>query len=80
MKNLLEEIDTSIFSECSEKLLSVIPRLNKLTEPELLVLMIYAETGSLYKTGKLLKVSDSVVREYLVDLRHKLGVKYEYIR
>lgn len=65
--------DNSVFREDTELMHAVKNIIfNQLTETERRILIIYAETKSMYKTGRLLKCSASTVYKNISLIRQKI--------
>ena len=74
INELLEEydLDFSLFTDLDDRLLDIAEEWKELTLPERLVMILYAEFGSLRKVGSLLGVSHSTVNNYINEIREKL--------
>lgn len=62
-------LDESLFSDLDERLYDL---KNKITEPEWIVLILYAELNSYREVGKILNISHSSVRKFIRKIRKKL--------
>lgn len=71
---LLEDykLDLSLFTDLDDRLLDIAEKWEKLSLPERIVMVLYAEFGSLRKVGSLLNVSHSTVNNYINEIRDKL--------
>lgn len=68
--------DTSIFSEESQLIRVVKDAIETLTQPEKIILLLYAEIGSLRKLAQKLDVSHSAVIKEMKKIKGKI---YKYI-
>lgn len=66
------ELDFSLFTEISDKLLNIEEKWKQLKETDKIVLILYAEYGSLRKVASLLGFSHSTIAKYLQEIRSKL--------
>lgn len=66
------ELDFSLFTDIDDRLLEIADKWEKLGLPNKIVLILYAEYGSLRKVGSLLGVSHSTVSKYLDEIRSQL--------
>lgn len=66
------ELDVSLFTDLDERLLEIADKWERLSLPEKIVMVLYAEYGSLRKVGALLNVSHSTINNYINEIREKL--------
>ena len=71
---LLEEydLDFGLFTDIDDRLLEIADKWENLTHPEKLLLILYAEFGSLRKVASLFGTSHSTIDKYLKEIRSKL--------
>lgn len=74
LDELLEEyqLDFSLFSNLDDRLLDMADKWDKLKDTDKIVLILYAEYGSLRKVGSLLGFSHSTIDKYIKEIRSKL--------
>ena len=74
LDELLEEyqLDFSLFSDLDDRLLDIADKWEKLKDTDKIVLILYAEYGSLRKVGSLLGFSHSTIDKYIKEIRSKL--------
>lgn len=74
LDELLEEyqLDFSLFSDLDDRLLDISDKWEKLKDTDKIVLILYAEYGSLRKVGSLLGFSHSTIDKYIKEIRSKL--------
>lgn len=74
LDELLEEykLDVSLFTNLDDRLLKIADKWLKLSATERIVMILYAEYGSLRKVGALLGFSHSTIDKYLKEIRSKL--------
>lgn len=75
IKDLYKEYekDTSIFSEEPQKIRVIKDAIETLTQPEKIVLLLYAEIGSLRKLAQRLDVSHSAIVKEMKKIRGKIN-------
>lgn len=67
------EKDTSIWSEESQKIRVIKDAIETLTQPEKIILLMYAEIGSLRKLAIQLDVTHSAVIKEIKKIRNKIN-------
>lgn len=65
-------LDFSLFTDLDDRLLNIEDKWKHLKETDQIILMLYAEYGSLRKVASLLGFSHSTVAKYLQEIRSKL--------
>lgn len=66
------QLDFSEFSDLDDKLLEIEDKWERLKETDRIIMILYAEYGSLRKVASLLGFSHSTVAKYLSEIRSKL--------
>lgn len=69
--------DYSIWREYDDNMLLIKEAMNKLSDADRIIFVLYAEYGSLRKVGKLLGVSHSIIYKNITRIKREL---YDYIR
>lgn len=65
-------LDFSLFTDLDDRLLNIEDKWKHLKETDQIIIMLYAEYGSLRKVASLLGFSHSTVAKYLQEIRSKL--------
>lgn len=66
------DLDFSLFSDLDERLLEIADKWEQLKETDKIVLILYAEYGSLRKVGAILGFSHSTIDKYIKEIRSRL--------
>ena len=66
------DLDFSLFSDLDERLLEIADKWEHLKETDKIVMILYAEYGSLRKVGSILGFSHSTIDKYIKEIRSRL--------
>ena len=66
------ELDFSTFTDLDDRLLEIEDKWTNLKETDKIILILYAEYGSLRKVASILGFSHSTIRNYIAQIREKL--------
>lgn len=66
------QLDFSMFTDLDDRLLRISDKWEHLKETDKIIMILYAEYGSLRKVGSLLGFSHSTIDKYIKEIRHKL--------
>lgn len=66
------QLDFGLFTDLDDRLLDIAPKWEHLKETDKIIMILYAEYGSLRKVGSLLGFSHSTIDKYIKQIRKKL--------
>lgn len=66
------QLDFGLFTDIDDRLLGISDKWEHLKETDKIIMILYAEYGSLRKVGSLLGFSHSTIDKYIKEIRRKL--------
>ncbi len=66
------QFDFGLFTDLDDRLLEIADKWSSLKETDKIIMILYAEYGSLRKVGSLLGFSHSTIDKYIKEIRAKL--------